>query len=75
MCFDADFLQQVRETDSPGARLIAMLHQDARVTKLIQERHLRMWDETVALYLAQPALGEIRKSSGKPPVFGLVRWD
>lgn len=75
MCFDEGFLGAVRQLDTRAAQFIAATHEDARVMKLVREGHLRMWDETVALYLNKPSLGEVRKPEGKPRIFELARWD
>lgn len=60
LVFDADLLRAVTELDTPPALLIARLHADPRVQRLVDERHFRAWDETLVLLLHEPRLGRLR---------------
>ena len=73
--FDAQLLGDIDSLKTPGAALLTRIHADPRIQKLIREKHLRIWDEVIALFLENPRLGRIRVSNTKPPVYQLVEWD
>jgi pyrimidine-specific ribonucleoside hydrolase len=54
--FDAALLEEIRGIGTPAARLIARLHEDDRVQKLVNDKHLQLWDDTTALMLLRPSL-------------------
>ena len=42
--------------DSQASNVLTALHQGNEVQRLIQDNHLRMWDDLLSLYLAFPAI-------------------
>jgi len=73
--FDPDLYQRIQAFDSKAARLMKLLYSQDEMQELLQEGHFRAWDETVALYLIDPSLGDFEKLPGTVPVFHLTRWD
>jgi pyrimidine-specific ribonucleoside hydrolase len=75
LTFDVALYQQIAKLDTKPARLIALLHQHEKTQKLLSANHFIAWDETVALYLDDPALGVFEKMEKTDSVFHLVKWD
>jgi pyrimidine-specific ribonucleoside hydrolase len=73
--FDLGLYREIQETHSRSSMLIDKLHQDWRIQKLLHEVHLGGWDETVALYMHDPSLGEFDQIDGPLPIFVMSRWD
>ncbi|GAB4331449.1 MAG: hypothetical protein Kow0099_02720 [Candidatus Abyssubacteria bacterium] len=72
--FDPQLLQDIQQLNSNQSRLIALIHKDERIQALLHEGHLRIWDETVALYLDDPSLGSFVPIEGEPH-FMLQNWN
>ncbi|MEW6367686.1 MAG: nucleoside hydrolase [Acidobacteriota bacterium] len=64
--FDSGLWQEVGHVESAAAQLIYGLHRDSRVQALLRERHFRAWDETVPLYLHDPAIAHPEPFPGRP---------
>ena len=75
LIFDLALYQQIATIDTPPARLITRLHPHAKVQELLRANHFRAWDETVALYLDDPALGTLQPVDSRPTLFHLAAWD
>lgn len=75
LTFDAALYQEIAGVDTEAARLITLLHRHEKVQKLLQANHFLAWDETVALYLDDPAIGTFQKMAPYDSVFHLVAWD
>lgn len=73
--FDADLWKAIGEIDVPAAQLIARLHADSRVQRLMAVRHFQAWDETPVLLFHEPWLGQWREWSPGSPVRVLDRFD
>jgi pyrimidine-specific ribonucleoside hydrolase len=72
---DAGLLRQIREINTPAARLIGLLYQHPQTKKLLGTEHSQAWDDTIPLYLNDPSLGRLELRAGTPPVKALVKWD
>lgn len=75
LTFDAPLYDQIARTDTAAARLITLLHRHERAQTLLQADHFKAWDETVALYLDDPAIGTFERMEPYASVFHLVAWD
>jgi pyrimidine-specific ribonucleoside hydrolase len=75
LTFDVALYQEIAKLDTKPARLITLLHRHEKTQKLLSENHFIAWDETVALYLDDPALGVFDKTEKPDSVFRLVKWD
>ncbi|MCX7887447.1 MAG: nucleoside hydrolase [Verrucomicrobiae bacterium] len=53
---DVALLDEIQRIGTPSARLIALTHRHPRVRQLIEQRHLRLWDDLVALRVLRPSL-------------------
>jgi len=72
---DTGLLRQIRDLNTPAARLIGLLYQHPQTKKLLGTEHSQAWDDTIPLYLHDPTLGRLELRSGTPPVKALVKWD
>jgi pyrimidine-specific ribonucleoside hydrolase len=75
LSFDEQLLQDIEKLDSESSGFLTLLHRDERVRKLLKEGHFQPWDETVAIYLHDPTVGQFVKAEGKSPLFILSTWD
>ncbi|MEW6379915.1 MAG: nucleoside hydrolase [bacterium] len=73
--FDSELLQDIRKYSTRSARLIDLLHSDSRMQKLMQNRHFKIWDELVALYLNDSSLGGREPVQIKNNLFAFSQWD
>jgi pyrimidine-specific ribonucleoside hydrolase len=73
--FDVALLGQIRELDSPAAKLIARLHTHPNVLRLIKAGHFRAWDETVVLWFHEPELGRVQPRTPGSTVSLLESFD
>lgn len=71
----ADFIAELSKMDTPAADFIAALHWAPRIDRLIRMGHLKLWDDTIALFLNYPELAEISEVSGHNQVYQLTYWD
>jgi pyrimidine-specific ribonucleoside hydrolase len=72
---DAGLLRQIRDINTPAARLISLLYQHPQTKKLLGTKHSQAWDDTIPLFINDPALGRLELRAGTPPVKVLVKWD
>ena len=63
---DDALLEEVAGLDSPAAELVVWLHSTGRGAELVRARHLRLWDDLVALRFLDPALGTLTPVAGQP---------
>ncbi len=61
---DDKLLDELAAVQSPGAELIVQLHSTGRGAELVKSRHLRIWDELVALRLVDESIGTLSPESG-----------
>ncbi|RJP64994.1 MAG: hypothetical protein C4532_18210 [Candidatus Abyssobacteria bacterium SURF_17] len=73
--FDSGLLEDIEKFSSNQSRLIGLTHRDERIQSLLREGHLRMWDETVALFLDDSSLGTVVPIEGEARHFILQSWD
>jgi inosine-uridine nucleoside N-ribohydrolase len=71
----ADFIAELRKIDTPAADFIAALHRAPHIDRLIQLGHLKLWDDTIALFLNHPELAEISELPEHNEVYQLTDWD
>jgi pyrimidine-specific ribonucleoside hydrolase len=64
--FDEALLNDLRAVDSPAAKLIVRLHSAGRGAELVRARHLRLWDDLVALRLGQASLVKTSPINDQP---------
>jgi pyrimidine-specific ribonucleoside hydrolase len=64
--FDEALLAELRAVDSPVAKLIVLLHSTGRGGELVRAKHLRLWDDLVALRLGQASLVTAAPINGQP---------
>jgi len=64
LIIDQNYLNAIKKADSPYARHIVNVHKQPGIEKLIQQKHLRFWDDIVPLYLAVPILFESAEKDG-----------
>lgn len=75
LIFDVALYREITGLGTEAARLMTLLHQSEKTQQLLQVNHFVAWDETVALYLNDPAIGTFQKSASYESVFRLVTWD
>ena len=63
---DDALLNELAAVDSPAAELIVRLHSTGRGAELVRAKHLRLWDDLVALRFLNPSLGVVSPVSGQP---------
>ena len=57
---------ELRTVDSPAAKLIVRLHSSGRGAELVRAKHLRLWDDLVALRFLNPSLGTLSPVADQP---------
>jgi pyrimidine-specific ribonucleoside hydrolase len=72
---DAAWTETIAVFDSPAADLIARLHRDPKVARLLEAGHAQAWDDTVALALLVPEEFICETVADDPPVFRLKPRD
>ena len=63
---DDALLDGLAALDSPAAELIVLLHSSGRGAELVREKHLRLWDDLVALRFLDASLGTLSPVAGQP---------
>ena len=63
---DEALLDELAAVDSPAADLIVRLHRSGRGAELVRAKHLRLWDDLVALRFLNPSLGVMSPVAGQP---------
>lgn len=63
---DAALLEELAAVKSPAADLIVRLHQSGRGAELVQKRHLKLWDDLVAVRFLNPSLGTMDAVPDQP---------
>ena len=63
---DEALLDELAGVDSPSADLIVRLHSSGRGAELVRAKHLRLWDDLVALRFLNPSLGVMSPVAGQP---------
>lgn len=63
---DEALLDELASVDSPSAELIVRLHSSGRGAELVRAKHLRLWDDLVALRFLNPSLGVMSPVVGQP---------
>lgn len=63
---DEALLNELRTVDSPAAKLIVRLHSSGRGAELVRAKHLRLWDDLVALRLVKASLVTTSLINGQP---------
>ena len=62
---DEALLDELARVNSPPAQLIVRLHSKGRGAELVRAKHLRLWDDLVALRLLNPSLGVMAPVAGQ----------
>lgn len=75
LTFDLRLLTEIQGMDGAGAKVLSLLHRHDKVKELIRQNHMRAWDDTVALMLDNPHLGDFERAAGEGNVFLLSKWD
>jgi iron complex outermembrane receptor protein len=71
----ADFLETLANVDSRGGHFISALHHARPIRGLVDQGHLKFWDDLIPLYLNDPSLGEMRSvSAEQAQIYQLVDW-
>lgn len=73
--FDKALLAQVREMDSPVARLLSQIHDFPAMKSKIADGHTRVWDEMVVIYVNQISAFEFEPVAGYPQARQLRVYD
>jgi pyrimidine-specific ribonucleoside hydrolase len=63
---DDALLDEIAQLDSPAAELVVRLHSSGRGAELVRAKHLRMWDDLVALRFLDGTLGMLSPLAGRP---------
>ena len=63
---DEALLDELAAVDSPAADLIVRLHRSGRGAELVRAKHLRLWDDLVALRFLNASLGVMSPVAGQP---------
>ena len=63
---DDALLDEIGKLDSPAAELVVRLHSSGRGAELVRAKHLRLWDDLVALRLLDGSLGRLSPVAGQP---------
>ena len=63
---DEALLDELVALDSPAAELIVRLHSSGRGAELVRAKHLRLWDDLVALRYLNPSVGTLSPVAGQP---------
>ena len=72
---DEALLDELASVDSPSAELIVRLHSSGRGAELVRAKHLRLWDDLVALRFLNPSLGVMSAVAGQPGWWELTGVD
>ena len=75
LTFDVALYREIAGLDTEAARLITLLHRHEKTQKLLQANHFLAWDETVALYLDDPAIATFKRMEQYDALFRLLDWD
>lgn len=62
---DETLLAELAAVDSPAAKLIVQLHSTGRGAELVRAKHLRLWDDLVALRFLNPSLVTLSAVAGQ----------
>ncbi|MCS7090481.1 MAG: nucleoside hydrolase [Verrucomicrobiota bacterium] len=62
----AAWLKEVVSYDGPAARVLRVLLMQGHGAELVQQGHLRFWDDLVALRVLDPDMFEVRPATGQP---------
>ena len=62
---DAAYLETIKTTNSKYAKQIAWVHQHPEIVSRMEQEHLQLWDDLVALYLSVPILFQTEKAKGE----------
>jgi len=63
---DEALLDELAAVNSPAADLIVRLHRSGRGAELVRAKHLRLWDDLVALRFLNPSLGVVSPVADQP---------
>ena len=63
---DDALLDEIAKLDSPAAELVVRLHSSGRGAELVRAKHLRLWDDLVALRFLDGSLGTLSPVAGQP---------
>jgi inosine-uridine nucleoside N-ribohydrolase len=66
LAFDDSWLERIRKSSTPAARLIASVHGDPAVEAHLREGGLRIWDEMAVLWVVQPESFSFAARPGAP---------
>ncbi|MEI8042938.1 MAG: nucleoside hydrolase, partial [Verrucomicrobiota bacterium] len=66
LVLDDALLDEIAKLDSPAAELVVRLHSSGRGAELVRAKHLRLWDDLVALRLLDGSLGRLSPVAGQP---------
>ena len=72
---DGALLDEVAKLNSPAAELVVRLHRSGRGAELVRARHLRLWDDLVALRYLDGSLGTESPVAGRPGWWELAAVD
>jgi pyrimidine-specific ribonucleoside hydrolase len=75
LTFDNKLLEEIRKTDSPESRFLALMYASGKTSKLLEEGHFKAWDESVPLYLDHPEIASFARVEGERPVYRLTQWE
>jgi pyrimidine-specific ribonucleoside hydrolase len=75
LTFDRGLLEDIRKTVSPESRLLALMYENGKTAKLLEQGHFRAWDESVPLYLDNPEIANFAGVEGGKQVFRLTQWE
>lgn len=75
LSFDSALYSEISHLETKPAKLITLVHRDARVQNQFGTRHSMVWDEMLALFLCKPTLvkGEFHKTGN--PFFSFKEWN
>ena len=72
---DDALLEEIGKVNSPAAELVGRLHRSGRGAELVRAKHLRLWDDLVALRFLDGSLGTLSPVGGQPGWFELTGVD
>ncbi len=73
--FDQKLYKQIGGLNTDAACLVASIHQDPEVSKLLSCGHFYVWDEMPVIFLNQPSLFKFSPSAGHDHVMTLATFE
>jgi len=65
---DKTLLSRIKKINTKASRIFVAMHRSAAVRRRIEDRHMKIWDEMIAIYLNKPSIFKFAPQAGKRSV-------